>query len=168
MRRRDFLRMVGAAGLACMLTRCQSGPLPVGERPGEARLVDLAGARVSLPSDYKGKILAIHFWVSGCPACVTEMETFESLHRRRPSQDIVFCSVNVGDSRGAAERYLHRVKISYPVLLDEESVTRKHYRIPGVPATYILDRQNVVRFTAFGPVRKGELEKTIETLLQGG
>jgi thiol-disulfide isomerase/thioredoxin len=165
MHRRDFLRMIGAAGLACLLPHCQSGPLPVGETPGDIRLVDLAGNGVSLPTDYKDKILAIHFWISGCTACVVEMAIFESIHRQYSGQDVVFLSVNVGDSRGAVERYLKGVEISYTVLLDEESATRKQYRIPGVPATYVLDRQNIVRFTTFGPLRKAELEKMIGALL---
>jgi thiol-disulfide isomerase/thioredoxin len=157
--------MIGATGLACLLPHCRSGPLPVGATPGETHLVDLAGRRITLPADFRGKVLVIHFWISGCPACLGEMETLESIHRNHSGQDVVLCSVNVGDSRGAAERYLKRVKISYAVLLDEESATRKHYRILGVPATYVLDRQDVVRFTTFGPVRKAELEKMIGALL---
>jgi cytochrome c biogenesis protein CcmG/thiol:disulfide interchange protein DsbE len=157
--------MIVATGLACLLPHCQSGPLPVGETPGETTLVDLAGQRISFPADFKGKVVVIHFWTSGCPACVIEMATLESVHREHSGRNVAFCSVNVGDSRGAAERYLRRVEITYTVLLDEESATRRHYRIPGVPAIYVLDRKSVLRFTHFGPVGKAELEKAIGALL---
>ena len=70
----------------------------------------------------------------------------------------MFCSVNVGDPRGAVERHLKRVETSYAGLLE-------YYRIPGVPAIYVLDRQNVGRFITFGPVRKTEREKMIAAVL---
>jgi cytochrome c biogenesis protein CcmG, thiol:disulfide interchange protein DsbE len=164
MRRRDFLRMTAVAGLACLLPRCQSGLLPVGATPGETHLVDLAGNKVSLPTDYKGKVLVIHFWVT-CPVCVAEILTFESIHRNYSGQDVVFCSVNVGGSKGAAERYLSSLKVAHTILLDEESVSIKHYGISGVPTTYVLDRKNIVKFRTFGPVGKAKLEKTIQDLL---
>jgi thiol-disulfide isomerase/thioredoxin len=166
MQRREFLRIVAVAGLACVTPHCQSGPLAVGGIPGETHLIDLAGRQANLPSDFQGKVLVIHFWVSSCSACAGEMETLESIYRHYPTEDISLCSVNVGDSRGSAERYLERVTISYPVLLDEQSATRKIYRIFGVPATYVLDRKGVVRFTAFGPIRKVEIEKAINSLLR--
>jgi thiol-disulfide isomerase/thioredoxin len=163
--RRTFLKTIGLTGLTCVLPQCQPGPLAVGMTPGEARLTDLAGKPTDLPADYAGKILVIHFWVSACSACVTEMLAFEAVRLRYPEKDVVFCSVNVGDRKATAERYLRHIRISYPVLLDEESVTRKLYRIPGVPTTYVLDRNGVVRFTTFGPLYKAELTKMVETLL---
>jgi cytochrome c biogenesis protein CcmG, thiol:disulfide interchange protein DsbE len=165
MERRDFLKIIGAAGLACIMPRCQSGPLPVGATPGNVDLVDVSGRRVALPKEFHDKVLVIHFWTSSCSLCVGEMRILESLHRDPLHQDVAFCSVNVGDPRGPAERYLQRVDISYPVLLDEASATRTQYRILGVPTTYILDRKGVVRFMIPGPVEKENLKRMIGSLL---
>jgi len=157
--------MIGVTGLACFLPQCQAGPSPVGEMPGPAYLVDLAGNRVTLPTDFRGKVLVIHFFVCSCAACVIEMVTLESIHRSQGGKDAVFCSVNVGDSKVTVERYLRNARISYTILLDEESATQRLYRMPGVPATYVLGRDNVIRFTAFGPVNRTELVKDIHALL---
>jgi cytochrome c biogenesis protein CcmG, thiol:disulfide interchange protein DsbE len=165
MDRRDFLTIIGAAGLAFMMPRCQSGPLPVGATPGNVDLVDLSGHSVALPKGFHDKVVVIHFWTSSCSLCAGEMMTLESLHGGPLGRDVAFCSVNVGDAKGPAERYLQRVDISYPVLLDEESATRKEYRIVGVPTTYILDRKGVVRFMIPGPVEKENLKKMVGSLL---
>jgi cytochrome c biogenesis protein CcmG, thiol:disulfide interchange protein DsbE len=153
------------AGLALILSSCQPGPAAVGQIPEEVRLADMAGRSVGLPSSFRGKVLVIHFWVSSCSLCVGEMEVLESLYHHYSGADVVVCSVNVGDSRGSTERYVERITLSYPIFLDEQSVTRKVYGILGVPATYVLNREGIIAFTTLGPVRKTELQKAIDGLL---
>ena len=161
----SFLLVLVLAGLALILSSCQSGPVTVGQVPGEVHLVDMAGRPVPFPSSFRGKVLVIHFWASSCSLCLSEMEIIESLHHHYSESSVVLCSVNVGDSRGSTERYLEKITLSYPIFLDEQSVTRRSYGIYGVPATYILDREGVIAFTAFGPVRKAELQKVVDDLL---
>jgi cytochrome c biogenesis protein CcmG, thiol:disulfide interchange protein DsbE len=165
MERRDFLTMISCAGLACILPQCRSGPLQPGDVAPEFTAVDLTGKKVALPGEFKGKVLLLHFWVSWCGICRDEMRALQSLYVDYGGRGVMPCSVSIGDTKEAAERYLRDVQVSYPVFIDEKAASRKLYGIRGVPTTYALGREGIVRFRALGPIGRDQQDRMVKTLL---
>ena len=163
--RSAFLDMVCIAGLACLLWQCQSGSLDVGQAVPEIQAVNLQGKKVVIPKDSSGKIVLLHFGTGSCPACIYEMPFLESLYHDYAGQGLIPCSVAVGDTKMSVEHYLRKMTISYPVVVDEASASRRACGISLVPVTFIVDRKGVVKFRIVGPTDRSHLEVMIKTLL---
>jgi cytochrome c biogenesis protein CcmG, thiol:disulfide interchange protein DsbE len=167
--RRDFGRICLQAGflfamLGCLPRRAEA-VLRIGNIPPKVTLNDLKGNQVTLPGDFKGKVALLHFWASWCPSCRPEMTSIESLNQVYSAKGVFSCSINLGESKEAALRYIKDIKITYPILLDPGSSTVKPFEISGIPTCYILDRENGVRFKILGRTNRDSLEKMIRTLL---
>jgi cytochrome c biogenesis protein CcmG/thiol:disulfide interchange protein DsbE len=139
--------------------------MPIGEIPLKVVLKDLAGESVAIPTDVKGKVVFMHFWVSSCSYCVKEMCTLESFYRKHRTEGVIAFSVNAGEDKGSAKRYIADLNISYPILLDPDLSVARAYGVSGVPTTYILDRHGVLRFKILGEITADRLDNVARTLL---
>jgi hypothetical protein len=93
------------------------------------------------------------------------MRDFQSIHIKYGGQGVVPCSVSIGDTRETAEAYLSDVKVSYPIVLDQKAASKSLYGISGVPTTYMLSRDGIVRFRVLGHVGRDRQERMLKTLL---
>jgi len=122
-------------------------------------LPDLSGKKVSL-SDYKGKIVFLNFWATWCKYCVMEMPELNSLNEEfLKGKDAVIVTVDVGESREQAEKFMKDRNFSLPVLLDADGSVSDRYGVDGFPNTFVIDRDGSVRDVIAGAT-------TRETLLQ--
>ena len=135
------------------------------EIPLNVALKDLTGENVVIPADVKGKVVFIHFWVSSCSYCVKEMCTLESFYRKHHAEGVVAFSINAGEDKQRAMRYVANLSISYPILLDSDLSVARNYGVSGVPTTYILDRHGVLRFKILGEITADKLDNVARTLL---
>jgi thiol-disulfide isomerase/thioredoxin len=167
--RRSFLKMAAAAGaglfMPALLPRPGEGAYRTGDVPAEVLLSDLKGNSVSLPLDFRQSVALIHFWASWCPACRGEMAALEALCNRYRGRGVTPCSIGIGEKRETALSYLKSLTLSYPVLLDPASSTKKPFGIVGIPTTFVLDRESVIRHRIMGKADSEGLERMVRALL---
>ena len=120
---------------------------------------------MAIPAGQKGKVVFIHFWVSSCSFCVKEMCTLESFYRKHHGEGMIAFSVNAGEDKRSAARYIANLKLSYPVLLDPNLSVTRRYGVSGVPTTYVLDRDGLLRFRILGEITADKLDEVTRTLL---
>jgi len=137
----------------------------VGDVPSRATLSDIEGNKVVLPSDYKGKVVLIHFWASWCPTCRGEMKVLEDFYAKYGAKGVLPCSLGLGEKKETARSYLKNMNISYPVLLDPGSSTRKPFGVAGIPTYFVLDREGVIRHKILGKADPKGLERIVRSLL---
>jgi len=167
--RRAFLGIAAAAGVGFLvpgLLSCGADSvLKPGDTPPTFTLECLKRNPVAVPSDFRGRVALIHFWAAWCPYCRAEMTALESLFGEYGQKALIPCSINLGDGREAAEEYTKGLNLSYPVLLDPKLSLRRAYGISGVPTTFLLDRDNVIRYRIIGEINRKGLDGLIRTLL---
>ena len=163
------MRMALAASwllvITVVLTAC-GGPNPatVGEAPPELSVLDMMDRPVKLP-DYKGKVVVLRFWSGTCAACLTEMPQIEKIYQKHKDEGFAMLGVNMGDTKDQIQAFAAELGITYPVLLDELSITAKRYGVFAVPTSYILDREGIVREKILGEARAETFEKKVLALL---
>ena len=166
--RRELLK-AGAVGLGCIawggLPQRLEAAYGVGEAPAKIALNDLHGRRVVVPSDFKGQVLLLHFWASWCITCRGEMTALESVYMKYGRRGVVPCSIDLGEGRDVVAAHIQKLKISYPVLLDPGSATRKIFRVAGIPTYYVLDRAGIIKFRILGKADREGLDRMIRSLL---
>lgn len=114
-------------------------------------LNDLNGDRLSL-DDFSGKVLLVNFWATWCPPCVKELPSMQAVRRQLAGEPFEVIAVNVGEDPVDVSNFLNRIdaELEYPILLDENMVAAKNWKVRALPTTYIIDSQGRARYIALG------------------
>lgn len=124
-----------------------SGPPRVGKSAPDFELLDLEGKSIKL-SNLKGQPVFINFWATWCPPCREEMPLIEEIHKQYP--DLIILAVDADESSTAVKAFVQRYKITTIVLLDPGFVVNDRYYVEGLPTSYFLDADGVIRSAQIG------------------
>ncbi|MCI0521402.1 MAG: TlpA family protein disulfide reductase [Chloroflexi bacterium] len=152
--------------LAVGLQRRQQGPVAIGQAAPDFTLSGFDGGEFKL-SEMRGKVVVLNFWASWCKPCEQEAADLEAAWRYyQPRGDVVFLGVDYVDTEPEARGYLKKFDITYPNGPDLRTKISQAYRITGVPETYIIDQQGVMRYIKVSPfLSLGEIKAAIDPLL---
>jgi cytochrome c biogenesis protein CcmG, thiol:disulfide interchange protein DsbE len=115
------------------------------------------------PADMKGKVWLLNAWSSWCVSCKEEHPVLMDLAQ----QNIVpIYGLDYKDKREDALMQLSRGGNPYVLsVMDREGRTGIDYGVYGVPETYVIDKQGVIRYKQIGPVTPQNLRETILPLV---
>lgn len=115
------------------------GPAP----PLEGARLD--GTPVSL-EHYAGRPILVHFWATWCPVCTFENDSIEALSR---DYQVLTVAMQSGDALEIREFMAER-ELGFPVVVDEHGELAQRYGVRGVPASFVIGPQGMIRFKEVG------------------
>ncbi|MFQ6058716.1 MAG: redoxin domain-containing protein [Anaerolineae bacterium] len=137
----------------------------VGSPAPDFTLPDLEGQPVSL-SRLKGQPVMINFWATWCPPCRFEMPLIEAAYQKYKDQGFVVVAVDVQEPQELVEAFVQRFGLSFPVVLDSAGEVSSIYRVRGLPRSFFVDREGVIRAMKAGALlREEELEGYLADIL---
>ena len=123
-------------------------------------LQDLHG-RTHRLADYRGKVVLVNFWATWCEPCREEMPSIERLRQSLAGKPFEVLAVNIGEPLGRIERFLEKMPLGFPMLLDRDTGAAKAWKARVVPATFLVGPDGRIRYVHYGeldwssePVRK--------------
>lgn len=123
----------------------------VGFRAPDLALKDSSGKDYNLTGQ-KGRVLFLNFWASWCEPCRTEMPSIQALYARfKDDKRFQMLTVLYKDDYSKAANYMKENGFQFPLFLDPDSKTATAYGITGVPETYILDKNGILKKRILGP-----------------
>lgn len=99
----------------------------------------------------RGKVVFINFWATWCPPCRKELPSMQELFMALPPSDFVMLTILSNDKPAFADALAAKLGCTFPILVDPESKAAKAYGITGVPETFIVDRNGILREKVIGP-----------------
>ncbi len=159
-----FLVMVVFLGIGLTLDP-REVPSPFIGKPAPAFTLDQlhdTSATIS-PDDMKGKVWLLNVWASWCVSCRAEHKVINRLANMK-LVDVV--GLNYKDQPEDARRWLKRLGNPYLAsAMDIEGKAGIDWGVYGVPETFVIDQQGVVRYKHIGPVTDQSLDETILPLI---
>lgn len=139
MRHRNQLATLGLAAVLATFPAIAATPAA-----GDFTLPARDGGSVQL-SGLRGQVVMINFWATWCGPCRQEMPLLEQLHSKYEPLGFTLLGVNVEPDSAAAQDWLRKVPVSFPILFDRENKVSEQFGVEAMPSTVLIDREGRVR-----------------------
>jgi peroxiredoxin len=134
-----------------------------GSKAPDFTLAGLDGKQYKL-SDYKGKTVMVNFWGTFCPPCKEEMPAIQHQFDKRDNQNVEFLALNLGESKITVQNFIDQLKITFPVLLDDNEATRKRYGVSYYPTTFFITPEGKIAKIMVGEMSEAFIEQTLASI----
>lgn len=119
--------------------------------------------KVFSSQDNIGKVWMLNVWASWCVACRDEHPLLVELSRLGI---VPIFGLNYKDQRETALQWLKQFGDPYVIsIADTEGRVGIDYGVYGVPETYVIDKEGVIRYKHIGPVTVKSLQEKILPLI---
>lgn len=160
-----FIVVVGFLGVGLRLNPREVPSPLVGKAapPFTLPVLHSPGKTVS-SSDLKGQVWMLNVWASWCVTCREEHPVLVDLARQKI---VPIYGLNYKDQSDEAKAWLARFGDPYVMsLVDEKGKIGIDYGVYGVPETYLIDRDGIIRYKKIGPVTPDTVREKILPLLK--
>ena len=159
-------------------------PSPLVDKPAPAfSLPTLQGDKPFSPADMQGQVWIFNVWATWCVACREEHPLLVqfSKSQRIPIVGLSYKEIQASDqangplsdeaklqlARERSVKFLQKAGDPYKLsVMDLDGRVGIDYGVYGVPETYVIDKQGIIRYKRVGPVTPEVLIETILPLIQ--
>lgn len=145
--------------LTCLL----AGPVFATEEGSQAPDFTLPGVRENEAAvtlkELRGDIVYVDFWASWCAPCLRSLPEVNTLYERYKDQGFSVVAITIDDPVEDALDFLLDLEtpLAYNVVLDQTAEVMDQYAVVGMPTSFLIDREGVVRMVHKG-FRDGDTE----------
>jgi peroxiredoxin len=127
-------------------------------------LIALDGQTLRLAA-FRGKVVLLNFWATWCAPCRLEMPVFATWQRQHAQQGFQVIGVSMDDDAAPARRLVEGLRLNYPSAMGNERLAARYGGVLGLPLTFLIDRNGVVRARFQGETDVKSIERTVNALL---
>ncbi len=133
----------------------------IGDQAPDFTLKTLDGNTIHL-SDFRGKPVFVNFWASWCPPCKAEMPDIEQSYEKHKAEGYVFLGINNAEDPTTVDNFVHKQnRYTWTFVLDPDTKAADAYFVDGIPASFFIDRNGIIRDTKVGQMSGPELESKL-------
>lgn len=160
-----FIILVGFLAIGLKLDPREVPSPLIGKPAPDFKLALLSDSSKQLsPADLHGKVWLFNVWASWCASCRQEHEVLLELSKQG---SVPIYGMDYKDQPAEAQAVLNQFGNPYvQTVVDLDGRVGINYGVYGVPETYLIDRNGVIRLKHTGPVTNEVLIKKILPLVK--
>lgn len=121
-------------------------------------------ARKVSRKDLIGRVYLLNVWASWCVACRQEHPVLNELAQRKA---VTIIGLNYKDKRQDALQWLGSLGNPYELSLsDEDGRVGIDLGVYGVPETFVIDKQGIIRYKQIGPITPEAWEQKLLPMIK--
>lgn len=128
----------------------KTGKMEIGKAAPDFVLQDASG-KVWKLSTLKGKVVFVNFWATWCKPCRDEMPSMEALNKSMAGKPFQMLSIAFNDDLDMAKSFAQSLGATFPVLGNSGEELTQAYMITGVPETFLIDADGILKHKFLGP-----------------
>ncbi len=155
--------------LAALISSCGGEPpakLNTGDVAPAFKTVQIDGTPVDFPAAFSGRPMVLRFWADWCKFCGPEMQLIDTLRQKYADRSLTILAINAGQDKATVAAFIQKLGVGYPAAMDESSKIARSYGVVGLPTTYLIDGQGIVRGKIVGEADAALFERHIRLLLK--
>ena len=161
MSEKNFSRLASLSllvSLATCTTPEDLRPPGVSDPAPDFEAVSFEDNRTVSLADFTGEVVLVNLWATWCGPCRLETPYLQEVYEENQEHGlrIVGISVDSEASRDAVEFFLEENGVTYDILLDPDMVSTDVFSAIGLPATFLIDQEGIIRFKRLGPILEGD------------
>jgi peroxiredoxin len=135
----------------------------IGEPAPDFVLEGTDGETVKL-SDLQGQPVWINFWATWCPPCRGELPDIQKLFEEKGDAGLVVLAINFEELGDQAQDVFDELGLTMPVLLDSDGSIFEQYRLRGLPDSFFVDSDGILRDVQLGALTEAQMREKLESI----
>lgn len=128
-------------------------------------LESLGGGELRL-TDFRGRPVVLNFWATWCQPCRKEMPQFVRAYDEFGDQGLVVLAVNLQEGKSIVRPFADDFGMTFPIAIDRDGEVGDRYRLLGLPTTFFIDRDGVIRTAFTGPFVEEEQGTNVQEAIE--
>ena len=155
--RRVLALALGIAAISACAGDGAPAPASIGQPAPAYAASQMDGSPVTL-AEHTGEVVLLNIWATWCKPCREEIPALDSLYTEFAARGLVVAgvSIDVIDDTARIQRFARDLGATYPMWLDPDDRVSTTFRAIGVPATFLVDRNGVLRWRKMGAVHASD------------
>jgi thiol-disulfide isomerase/thioredoxin len=135
----------------------------VGALAPDFELTDVRSSKPLKLSSLRGKPVLVNFWGTWCPPCREEMPALEKIYEKVKGQ-VEFLGVSMGprDEPMGVNQFVKLNNYTWTFIHDTDSSVSINYQVTGIPSTFFIDKNGVIRSIHVGGAASEDLENGLK------
>lgn len=108
----------------------------------------LNGKKIS-SKEFKGKVLVLNFWFTGCGPCKQEIPELNELVKKYKNKNVVFLAFALDKDKQLLNKYLKQYPFSYDIIPDSRDIADT-YKVSAYPTHIIVNKDGKIVTSIIG------------------
>ncbi len=113
--------------------------------PRSIHLPDIDGKLYSLDA-YLNRTTVLNFWTTWCPPCIEEIPSLNRLRQAMDGEPFELVSVNYAESSRIIRKFLDKIDVDFPVLIDADGRESARWKVFTLPSTFVIGPDGVIHY----------------------
>ena len=165
-------RVIAIIFILCLLSSACSrekggeatGSIIIGSKAPDFSMTGISGQQISL-KDLRGQGVLVNFWATWCYPCREEMDDLKAAYEKYKDQGIVILGIDMKEGEETVRKFTDSYKITYPILIDTDGKVSDAYNVFGIPSSFFIDREGIIRDIILGEMNQDSINNKIEKLI---
>jgi thiol-disulfide isomerase/thioredoxin len=121
-------------------------------------------------SNLRGTPVVVNFWASWCTPCREEMPRIVAAYDEQSGQAFAVVAVDLQENDGMVRDFADDFGMEFPIVIDRTGEVGDTWRIggpiEGIPSSYFIDGDGIVRARVFGPMSDEVLQENLAMIVR--